>query len=144
MPSCSKSILPNSHQPKQNQAYSEIAKIKVNPTQVLDLLAHPVLVYDLSGFFRYVDWLRSSVSYVTNSTASSTRNPPGPCRTSSRCRASGSTEIVAAAEGAAGAGCSDFGGNCEICWGNTHFRGRKLNFRIINIIIELKFIRNRI
>ena len=51
MPSCSKPILPNSHQPKQNQAYSEIAKIKVNPTQVLDLLAHPVLVYDLSCFF---------------------------------------------------------------------------------------------
>ena len=36
--------LPFSHQPKQNEADSGTAKIKVNPTQVGDLLGHPVLV----------------------------------------------------------------------------------------------------
>ena len=35
-------ILPISHQSKQSQADSGTAKIKVNPTQVRDLLCHPV------------------------------------------------------------------------------------------------------
>ena len=37
-----KHILPNSHQPEQNWADGGIAKIKVGPSQVGDLLAHPV------------------------------------------------------------------------------------------------------
>ena len=46
-PSCPAAlpILPFSHQPKQGQADSGIAKIKVNPTQVRDLLCHPVGLY---------------------------------------------------------------------------------------------------
>ena len=34
-------ILPISHQPKQNQADSGTAKIKVNPTQARDVIGHP-------------------------------------------------------------------------------------------------------
>ena len=35
-------LLPHSHQPKQNWADGRITKIKVNPTQVLGQMNHPV------------------------------------------------------------------------------------------------------
>ena len=35
-------VLPISHQPRQNRAEGGIAKIKVNPTQVLQEMCHPV------------------------------------------------------------------------------------------------------
>ena len=46
-PSCpaAQSVLPISHQPRQNQAEGGTVKVKVNPTQLSDQMSLHVLVY---------------------------------------------------------------------------------------------------
>ena len=45
-------VLPTSHQPKQNQAEGETAKIKVNPTQLSEQMDIPVNTMILvTGFY---------------------------------------------------------------------------------------------